>query len=51
MGENILIWMTSKELELEKGSPINLTGTIKSHQEYMGIKQTYLSRCIIEKIL
>lgn len=49
--ENILIWMTSKELELEKGSPINLTGTIKSHQEYMGIKQTYLSRCIIGKIL
>ena len=49
--ENILIWMTSKELELEKGSPINLTGTIKSHQEYMGTKQTYLSRCVIEKIL
>lgn len=47
---DILVWMTAKELELEKGCSINLTGTIKSHKEYMGVKQTHLSRCIIKPI-
>lgn len=48
-GENILTWMTSSCPEIEVGEKILLTGTVKKHQEYKGIKQTVLSRCIIKK--
>lgn len=49
-GDNILVWMTAKELDFEKGQPLFLTGTVKEHSEYRGIKQTKLSRCIIKLI-
>lgn len=41
--DNILIWSTSKCLKDEKFSFV--TGTIKSHDTYRDIKQTYLTRC------
>ncbi len=49
-GENTLVWMTQKELNLNKGDIVDLTGTIKEHKEYNGEKQTYLNRCIVKKI-
>ena len=48
-GENVLIWMTSSCKDIEVGDEIFLTGTVKEHSEYKGIKQTKLSRCIIKK--
>lgn len=48
-GENILVWMTSKYMDLEKNASFLLTGTVKDHKEYKGEKQTYLSRCILKE--
>lgn len=45
---NILVWMTSSYKNIEKGCEYTLTGTIKKHTEYKGVKQTELSRCIIK---
>ena len=43
--------MTSKcDLGLAVGETVDLTGTIKKFDEYMGDKITHLSRCRIVKI-
>lgn len=47
--ENVLVWMTSSCKDIEVGEEVFLTGTVKSHEEYKGVKQTKLSRCIIKK--
>ena len=47
--ENVLVWMTSSCQDIEVGEEVFLTGTVKSHDEYKGVKQTKLSRCIIKK--
>lgn len=49
-GDNELVWMTSKELEFEKGDILDLTGTVKKQEEFRGVRTTQLSRCIIKKI-
>jgi hypothetical protein len=48
-GENVLVWMTSSCKDIEVGDHFLLTGTVKEHSEYKGVKQTKLSRCIIKK--
>ena len=48
-GEDVLVWMTSSCKDIEKGDHILLTGTVKEHKEYRGVKQTILSRCIVKK--
>lgn len=45
--ENILVWKTSKLLNVEINDKIKIIGKIKSHNEYGGIKQTELTRCKI----
>lgn len=47
-GENVLVWMTSSCKDIEVGVQLLLTGTVKKHSEYKGVKQTTLSRCIIK---
>ena len=44
---HIFVWFTSKDIGLNKGALINLTGTVKKLQEYDGEKQTVLTRCTI----
>lgn len=46
----VFVWMTSKSLNVTIGETVDLTGTIKKFDEYMGIKNTYLTRCIVKKI-
>ncbi len=47
----VFVWMTSKcDLNLAVGDTVDLTGTIKKFDEYMGVKQTHLTRCIVKKI-
>lgn len=47
----IFVWMTSKcDLGLAVGDVVDLTGTIKNFDEYMGVKNTYLTRCSIKKV-
>ena len=50
-GNYVFVWMTAKcDLDLTAGETVDLTGTIKKFDEYMGIKTTYLTRCIVKKI-
>jgi hypothetical protein len=50
-GDYVFVWMTSKPLiDFAIGETVDLTGTIKKFDEYMGIKNTYLNRCIVKKI-
>lgn len=47
----VFVWMTSKcDLTLSIGDVVDLTGTIKKFDEYMGVKQTHLTRCVVNKI-
>ena len=50
IGHNVLVWFTQKELDLEKGQPILLSGTVKKHEEFREVKTTQLSRCIIKVV-
>ena len=50
-GNYVFVWMTAKcDLDLTAGETVDLTGTIKKFDEYMGIKQTHLTRCVVKKI-
>ena len=46
---NALVWKTSKGTDIENGSKVRVTGTIKEHSERENVKQTVLTRCKIEK--
>ena len=47
--ENVLVWFSSSCKDIKVGEKILLTGTVKDHKTYKGVKQTYLSRCLIKK--
>lgn len=50
--ENILVWFCSGcpiDKDIQIGDEILLTGTVKAHDEYKGVKQTKLNRCIIKR--
>lgn len=40
---NVYMWSTGKSLETDKIT--SLTGTVKNHEEFRGVKQTHLTRC------
>lgn len=46
---NALVWKTTgKGLDLEDGAKVQITGTVKEHNEYKEEKQTVLTRCKIK---
>ena len=45
VGDNTLVWKTTRGLGLEKETVVTLKGTIKEHTEYNDEKQTILTRC------
>lgn len=47
---NVLVWITSSEKDFSIGEKLILTGTVKKHNEYKGVKQTELSRCILKHL-
>jgi hypothetical protein len=52
MGDNVLTWFCSGkgiDPDIEVGDEVLLTGTVKDHKEYNGVKQTYLNRCIVKR--
>lgn len=51
IGENVLVWFTEVDLDMEYGSTVDLTGTVKKHEEFRGVKTTQLSRCIVKEIM
>ena len=46
----IFVWMTAKDLNVEVGDTVDLTGTIKKFDDYLNQHQTYLTRCIVKKV-
>lgn len=46
---NIYIWKTGKIIT--ESHDIIVTGTIKDHGEFRGVKQTELTRCFITRIV
>ena len=42
---NVIIWKTGKYLDLDDGDRVVVSGKIKEHDEYKGIRQTVLTRC------
>lgn len=50
---NVLVWFTTSDKfagVAEVGRTYSITGTIKKHETYRAVKQTYLSRCIIKEV-
>lgn len=47
---NILDWWTSTDVKAEVGDRVLLTGTVKSHNEYKGIKSTIVTRCRLKTV-
>lgn len=47
---NIYVWKTSNFIEADYGTKLTITGTIKEHSEYKGIKQTALTRCKLQEV-
>lgn len=47
---NVFTWKTDKYIEAEYGTKMTLKGTVKSHDEYKGIKQTVMTRCKVEEV-
>ena len=52
MDDNILTWFCSGkgiDPDIEVGEAVLLTGTVKDHKIYNGVKQTYLNRCVVKR--
>ena len=47
---NILQWWTAVEIKAEVDDQVLLTGTVKAHDEYKGVKSTTVTRCKIKAI-
>jgi len=42
---DVLTWFASKTVPFVEGASYRLSGTVKGHQEYRGVKQTVVTRC------
>ena len=42
---NQMVWFSSNDTDCSIGDTVNLTGSVKEHKEYNGVKQTVLTRC------
>ena len=47
---NVFVWMTSSRA-IQEGSKIRLDATVKKHEEYNGVPQTYLTRPSIKEMI
>ena len=47
---NILQWWTAVEIKAEIDDQVLLTGTVKAHDEYKGVKSTTVTRCKIKAV-
>jgi hypothetical protein len=45
---NVFTWFASGYLQYNKGDRVQVRGTVKKHDEYKGVKQTVLTRCVVD---
>jgi len=52
IGDNVFTWFTQSTLAdgIQPGDEVELSGTVKEHKEYNGVKQTVLNRCIVKGV-
>lgn len=46
---NIVSWFSSVCFSVRPGEQLKLTGTVKAHNEYKGVRETVLTRCKMEE--
>ena len=46
---NIVSWFSSNCFSLRPGEQVKITGTVKAHNEYKGVRETVLTRCKLEE--
>lgn len=49
-GKNVYAWFTSTGYKLDKDKTYIVTGTVKKHEDYKGVRQTTLTRCVWELV-
>lgn len=49
-GDYVFVWFTAKELDLKRNTVVELSGRIKSHEEYRGVNTTRINYCKINVI-
>ena len=49
-GDAVLVWFTATELDMELGTAVDLTFTIKGFEEFRGVKTTKITRAKIKRI-
>ena len=42
---NVLKWFTGGDFEMKRNTSVSVRGTVKSHGEYKGVKETVVTRC------
>jgi hypothetical protein len=47
---NLFVWGASRWQDLEEGKKYLVSGTIKAHKDYKGIKQTVITRCKVRNV-
>ena len=49
-GDNVIVWFTSSNTDLEESKEYLLSATIKAHNEYKGEKQTTITRAKVKEV-
>jgi len=47
--KHVLVWFSTKDIDVEIGQIVNIRGTVKGHKEYNGTKQTIITRCKVSE--
>lgn len=47
--KHVLMWFSTKDIDVEIGQIVNIRGTVKGHKEYNGTKQTVITRCKVSE--
>lgn len=45
---HVLTWFTGNNYDVTVGEQVKLTGTVKAHNEYMGSRETLMTRCKLD---
>ena len=48
--EYAFVWMTTKGLDIDVGTSVELSGTIKGFENYAGVNQTQVTRCKVQAV-